>query len=272
MIKKNSEIFNYESKPFGVLVPSLAPHYFQSLKIRYCLESLTGVSGRVLEVGCGGGGMAKAIGKYRPDMEIIGSDISRRSLRIARKKPLGVKFIYADVNFLPFADNYFSAVVMFDFLEHFEKHEKVLKEIFRVVKPGGIIHSATPIEGGIMTVHGLLRQFGWKAKEKYCGHLSFFSHNDLEKLMTRAGFKILSHRWSGHLLYQLIDAFYFSLLEIRGKNTPFQVEGYLEFAKPGIKKSLVFYLKNFLATTTYFESILFKLLPGGFLHLTVEKK
>lgn len=272
MKKNKTKVFNYESKPFGLVVPTLAPWYFQSLKLEYCLDALPGLKGRILEVGCGGGGMSKAIKKYRPDLEVYGCDICQKSLKIAGKEDMRVNFVYCDARKLPFKDGSFDAVLMFDFLEHFESPRLVLAEAFRVLKRGGVLHAANPFEGDVLTIHGILLRFGWKVKKRLCGHLEFFSYGEPERLMEEVGFKVLDGPWSGHFLYQLADVCYFSLLAFLGRNAPFQVEGYIEFAKPGIKRGVISLVKNLIAIFSFFESKILFFLPGGFRHITALKQ
>ena len=269
---RNQDAFDYESKPFGLVVPTLSPWYFQSLKLTHALEALKEVKGRVLEVGCGGGGMAKAIKAYRPDLEVCGCDISRRSLKMARQNGGGVKFKFGDLYQLPYQDSSLEAVVMFDTFEHLEDPARALNEIKRVLKKGGVLHSATPLEGEVLTLHGLLRVFGWQVKEKWCGHVQMYRLGEPEKLMKQAGFKVKRTVYSGHFFYQLADVAYFTLLMLRGKNADFQVEGYVAYGQPGVKRTLVRFLKNLLATVSYLESRLLFFFPGGFGHQTAVLK
>ncbi|NIN65623.1 MAG: methyltransferase, partial [Anaerolineae bacterium] len=48
--------------------------------------------GQVLEVGCGAGGMARAIKARRPDLDVYGCDISRTAIGMAQRNPGGVTF------------------------------------------------------------------------------------------------------------------------------------------------------------------------------------
>ena len=49
-----------------------------------------------------------------------------------------------DQDKIPFEDNYFDIVYTKSFIEHFHYPEKIFKEIFRVLKPGGIVITLTP--------------------------------------------------------------------------------------------------------------------------------
>ena len=106
---------------WGKEIARVSPFNLEALKLFWCLKDLKTVEGRVLEVGCGGGGMSKVIKFYRPDLKITSCDIDQKAINWAKKNPRGVKFKVADAYSLPFDDQYFSAVLTFDFLEHLRR-------------------------------------------------------------------------------------------------------------------------------------------------------
>lgn len=276
---KEKEEFDYESKPFGIGELSAAPTSIPALKLRYCFDDLGALQKklgkeflRVLEIGCGGGAMAKAIKSYFPKFEVVGCDISRKALKFAQKNSKGVNFVYGDVYDLPFKKGSFDVVVNFDFLEHFTDLSKALSEMGRVLVPSGLLHSAVPYEGSRWTLHGWLKIFGWRAKEVYCGHVNFFKIGEPENFIKKAGFKLVKRRFSTHLFYQFFDASYFSLTALRKKNFPYQVEGYLAVEKKGVFRNLLFLAKSVIAVISYFESRILFWFPGLTGHLTCIKK
>lgn len=262
--------FDYESKPFGVGAVRLSPWYIPALKLRYALKALKGARGRILEIGCGGGAMVGAMNFYRPDLEFYACDISEVALSYAKKDFPKVKFSYGDVYKLPFKDNYFDAVVAFDLLEHLENPKKALAQVKRVLKKEGIIHFAIPYEGSLTNLEGIMTRLGWRAKKIYCGHVKQFFLGELEKLIERQGFRKVERKYSTHLIYQIVDAAYFSFIELRGKNFPYQVEGYVSVNR-GFWRNLLLLLKSLFAITTYIESSLLFWFPGMTGHLTYRK-
>jgi ubiquinone/menaquinone biosynthesis C-methylase UbiE len=115
------------------------------LKLRYLLDDQASIHGRVLDVGCGGGSVAKAVKRERPDLEVFGCDLSESALKIAGASPNGVDFRLATAERLPFDDGTFDLVWIFDVLEHVEDPERVLREVTRVLKPGGTFHIVLPL-------------------------------------------------------------------------------------------------------------------------------
>ena len=93
---------------------------------------------RVLDVGCGAGFLANDLARH--GFEVTGLDASENSLAVARHHDVTGKVIYqiGDAYYLPYADGSFETVCAMDFLEHVEKPERVIAEIGRVLKPGGL--------------------------------------------------------------------------------------------------------------------------------------
>src|SRR5258708_12554334 len=94
--------FDYEAKHWGTALLRPRPWYMNGLKLCYLLDDLSGVKGRVLDVGCGGGSVAKAVKHARPDLEVFGCDLSESALKIAGSNPGGVDFRPATPDSLPF--------------------------------------------------------------------------------------------------------------------------------------------------------------------------
>jgi ubiquinone/menaquinone biosynthesis C-methylase UbiE len=95
--------------------------------------------GRVLEVGCGTGGLLAAAA--RGGWSITGVDIAARWLVVARRRladhGLSVPLVAAATERLPWADGQFDTVVADSVLEHLDDPAPALREWTRVLRPGG---------------------------------------------------------------------------------------------------------------------------------------
>ncbi|MCX6570703.1 MAG: bifunctional 2-polyprenyl-6-hydroxyphenol methylase/3-demethylubiquinol 3-O-methyltransferase UbiG [Candidatus Aminicenantes bacterium] len=93
-----------------------------------------------LDVGCGGGFLTEEIA--RMGFDSTGVDPSERSVRAAashaRESGLDIRYGTGVGESLPFEDRSFGAVFCCDVLEHVRDLPKVISEISRVLKPGGV--------------------------------------------------------------------------------------------------------------------------------------
>lgn len=100
---------------------------------------LYGLDGRLLDIGCADGTTTKQIKKRFPHMEIYGIDLYSDAIKFAQKDSANITFKRADAHKLPFGNNYFDAITTIEVLEHMHNSEQVLKELHRVLKPGGTL-------------------------------------------------------------------------------------------------------------------------------------
>jgi SAM-dependent methyltransferase len=237
------------------------------LKLRYLLSDLRHVRGKVLDVGCGAGSVAKAVQGERPDLEVFGCDLSASALTLARKSPEGVQFRLATAEKLPFADGEFDFVWMFDVLEHVDNPEQVLREVARVVRPGGGFHIVLPLEGQPGTLYRFIGcGTRWTAKVRHCGHTQIFSADRFQVLASPFGLRVLSSRWSYHLLLQVLDILYFSWLDVQGP-----VGGSVEdmaVSRRGLVGGMMRIAASVVASLAWAEARLLRSLPGGCGHFT----
>lgn len=91
-----------------------------------------------LDLGCGTGEMLKLILQEDAGKELYGIDLSEKMLHVAKSKlPEQVKLLLGDSEALPFSDNTFDVVYCNDSFHHYPSPMNVLREVQRVLKPGG---------------------------------------------------------------------------------------------------------------------------------------
>lgn len=243
------------------------PWYMNGLKLRYLLSDLRNVHGKVLDVGCGAGSVAKAVRRERPDLEVFGCDLSESALALVGRSPEGVHFRLATAEKLPFGDGEFDFVWIFDVLEHVEYPDRVLAEVARVLRPGGVFHIVLPLEGQPWSLYRLVGSgTRWTPKLRHGGHIQFFSANQFQILARTSGLPVVRFRWSYHLLMQVLDILYFSWLDWHGP-----VGGSVEdlaASRRGLTGPLMRTIAKVVATLAWGEARLLRFLPGGCGHFT----
>lgn len=101
---------------------------------------------RVVEVGCGLGGLCKYLGREVDNIKIVaGVDISMAALKVAKNfSSEKTSFVCGDIAALPFNDSSFEIVICSETLEHCFVMKKAVRELARICTPGGYVIVTTP--------------------------------------------------------------------------------------------------------------------------------
>jgi ubiquinone/menaquinone biosynthesis C-methylase UbiE len=166
---------------------------------QYLLEHVkNGV--RVLDVGCGYGRNIKTLLKVTD--KITGIDNDEQAVNETRKEMVGspsVEILLADAVTLPFAENSFDVVVLFDILHNLAENKiKALREFGRVLAPYGKIFISVYSEDALENRLELYKKIGCPIIKVEGGKVVFdesviseqFSREELDALVKEAGLKI----------------------------------------------------------------------------------
>lgn len=119
--------------------------------------------GTVLDVGSGSGQILKYLIRYaRPGTHIVACDLSYHMLRRARQRFASNKVAYvaADIQNLPFQDGAFDCITCGWVIEHLADPAPGLKEMARVLKPGGSLLLMATED----TITGAMSSRTWKCR------------------------------------------------------------------------------------------------------------
>lgn len=108
---------------------------------------------RVLDIGCGTGELAERIAREL-GVEVVVADLSPRMVHLARERGLEARL--ADIEDLPFADGEFDCVVAAWVIYHAPDRDRAIRELARVLRPGGRLVAAAMAEDNLAEVWLLL--------------------------------------------------------------------------------------------------------------------
>ena len=114
-----------------------------------------GLEGPALDVASGTGGLALELGRIRDSTRVVGLDLLEPMVSLAAKKAghsTRVTFVVGDALSLPFPDDTFSCVTSGFSLRNMPDLESSLREMVRVVRPGGRVLSleTMPVDKGLL--------------------------------------------------------------------------------------------------------------------------
>jgi ubiquinone/menaquinone biosynthesis C-methylase UbiE len=118
--------------------------YFQA-QLRIALSMLGDSSGRVLDIGCAAGGEVAELRARK--FSVVGIDISPQMLLFAHRRFADdphVHFCRADAERLPFKSQSMDHVMCLGVFEFLPDHAAAAREIYRVLRPGGMAVFAIP--------------------------------------------------------------------------------------------------------------------------------
>jgi len=139
--------------------------------------------GRILEVGCGGGHAAAKLASFGYNVTAV--DFSSVAVSLAKKNyGQTVKFALGDACHLNFPASYFDAVISVELVEHLQNVDQHLKEVQKVLKPGGCYIFKTPN----LIFHNL---YYWRDGKIKLFHPSVMSTKEVKKLLHKHNFSVV---------------------------------------------------------------------------------
>jgi len=102
-------------------------------------------SAKILEVACGEGLFPSELSK-RGYKNLSGCDISGDAIKVAMKNNKKINFEEMDIETSTYQHEYFDVVICQQLIEHMPDPIRVVEQLFRVVKKGGLVIVSTPIE------------------------------------------------------------------------------------------------------------------------------
>ncbi|HOE62936.1 MAG TPA: class I SAM-dependent methyltransferase [Candidatus Sumerlaeota bacterium] len=154
---------------------------------------LKGGKARALDIGCGTGLILEELNGRAT---ALGLDFSHQALSFCKKRGLD-NLISGDVSQLPIADSSLDLVLALDLFEHVKDDVSLVRDIYRILKPGGYLLATVPAH-----------QYLWSSHDEALHHFRRYSHSGFRKLIAGNGFTLEKYSF-------LITFTYFPILAFR---------------------------------------------------------
>jgi ubiquinone/menaquinone biosynthesis C-methylase UbiE len=172
--------------------------FFRTLHRRFVCKVQPVQDKDVLDVGCGTGAVSRRL--VERGARVWGLDYSPGMLAAARelsRGSYGPTFIEGSADSLPFEDNSFDCVTTAFSFHHFPDADNALREMRRVLKPGGKAYLCDATRNGLLS-RAILRGFHHVlARRQIHTHSEddrYYAYGELKGLMEEAGFKDIKAR------------------------------------------------------------------------------
>lgn len=130
----------------------------------------------ILDMGCGTGANIMALREFG---EAAGCDIAAAAVAYCRSRGLSGVVQQTDLTRLPFEDNRFDLVTGLDVIEHIGDDLGMMREIRRVLKPGGALFLTVPAYPALWSVH-----------DESMHHKRRYTTRGMKDTLTTAGFRV----------------------------------------------------------------------------------
>jgi SAM-dependent methyltransferase len=146
-------------------------------------ESETGV--RLLDIGCSSGALLRSAMTHGFDAE--GVEPAAQAAEFA--KSTGLRVFHGYLEEARFPASSFDAVTLMEVIEHLPDPHALLREVWRILKPNGVLVVGTG-NGASWTVQLVGARWGYFQVAEHGGHISFFNPLSLAMLARRCGFDV----------------------------------------------------------------------------------
>jgi len=130
---------------------------------------------KVIDVGCG---LGDVLAGLKGEYQLFGMDYAKSNVQAATRR-LGARaeIKQGSIYEIPFASNSFDVALCLEVLEHIEDDARGVRDIARVLKPGGFLIAAVPYT------------YYWPEYQSLMGHFRHYTRESFSRLMDENGLR-----------------------------------------------------------------------------------
>lgn len=153
--------------------------------LRTLILSESGTGARLLDIGCSSGALLQSAMTHGFGAE--GVEPAAQAAEFA--KSTGLKVFHGYLEEARFPASSFDAVTLMEVIEHLPDPRALLREVWRILKPNGVLVVGTG-NGASWTVRLVGARWGYFQVAEHGGHISFFNPHSLGRLAAQCGFRV----------------------------------------------------------------------------------
>lgn len=171
-------------------------HFWSVVKRRLIISLIrqyaSGTQGKIIDIGCGNGGLLQKLADAFPAASLTGIDGYPQALLHCRRRSPRATLIQEDIlhlERLPTAEP-FDVAILADVLEHCDEPERVLEGVRKILAKNGIVVATVPAS-----------MLLWSDRDVFLGHRKRYTRREFRELFHETGFQVLHSNYAFFYLY-----------------------------------------------------------------------
>jgi SAM-dependent methyltransferase len=164
---------------------------YHSRLIKEIFSSALDKKDKIIEIGCGAGGLSRRLAQIVTEGEVVGIDISEGHIKKLKQSDVSASsnlvFRLGSAENIPYPDDYFDHAICSVSFSFWSEPERGLAEVKRVLKSGGKLCIADGYEEGPIWATGGARVFDLWSPYK----MNIYSSEEFREFLQRAGFTVV---------------------------------------------------------------------------------
>lgn len=169
-------------------------HYINVASRTHAIASLerwiTTAKPVIIDIGCSSGYTLQLLRERMPQATVLGADYVRGPLEKLGSSFPDLPLLHFDLVNCPLAADSFDGIILLNVLEHIEDDAAALRQVARILKPGGIAAIEVPAGPGLYDVY-----------DKQLMHFRRYRMSELVQTVNAAGLQVVQRSHLGCFLY-----------------------------------------------------------------------